>query len=215
LSVADNSQLAQVIKHLPTEFTTLSDYFDNILEDFTHLPTIVFQVLLTTSKMPDLVQVAFCANLLLPLASGTIPDYFRYEPTQQHFESTLLTLKGTTQSFAANAKISLILEQLLLYMVRQDALTANDALRTAIESGIQTRHNVAGKKRNAEDEGKSKLLMENCSERLLDLLELLEMAAGKSSHPMIAQSTSRSVLLSFGSGSPLSSAPDSDTEADE
>jgi hypothetical protein len=202
--VADNSQLAQVTKHLPTEFTTLSDYFDNILEDFTHLPTIVFQVLLTTSKMPDLVQVAFCANLLLPLASGTIPDYFRYEPTQQHFESTLLTLKSTTQSFAANAKISLILEQLLLYMVRQ-----------ALESGIQARHNVAGKKRNAEDEGHSKLLMENCSERLLDLLELLEMAAGKSSHPMLAQSTSRSVLLSFGSGSPLSSAPDSDTEADE
>jgi hypothetical protein len=211
----NSHQLAQVTDYLPTEFTITSDFFDNILEDFIRLPTMTFKVLLSTSKLPDLLQVAFCANLLLPLVSGTIPDYFRYEPKQADFESTLLTLKGTTQSFAANAKISFILEQLLIYMMSQDALTATDALRKAMEGGIEARRSVKGKKRNAEDEDPAKILMEACSERLLGMLEVLEMAAGKSPQPLIVKVTSGPTFLSFGSGSPLSSAPDSDTEEDE
>jgi hypothetical protein len=197
----------------------LSDFFDNILEELIQLPTITFQVMLSTSKMPAWSQMAFNANLLLPLVSGTLPDYLHNQLTQQHFEAILLPLKGTTQSFAANAKISLILEQMFLYMMSQDALTASDTLRTAIEMGIQARHGVhgtgRGKKGNAEEEGQARAIMEACSERLLGSLELLEIAAGKPPQPQPQKGKGGLTLLSFASGSSLSPAPDSETDEDD
>lgn len=206
---------------MPTYFTTLSDFFDNVLEDFIQLPAIIFQVLLSTLTMPAPLQVAFSANLLLPLVSGKLPDYLQYEPEQDHFEARLLPLKGTTQSFAANAKIALILEQMFIYMMSQDSLTPTNALRKATEAGIQARHSVygtgKGKKGNAEEEAQAKHLLEASSSRLLGLFDILEISAGKPSQPLKTKRkpSALPVLLSFGSGSPLSSAPDSDTEGDE
>jgi hypothetical protein len=215
IAPTDIVQLAQVAANLRTEFTSLSDFFDNILEDFNQLPTVTFKVLLSTSKMPGPFQLAFCANLLLPMVSGTLPDYFRYEPTQEHFEKTYLTLKSTNQSYATNAKISLIVEQMVIYMVSQDAFTATDELRKAMEAGIEARHSVygtgRGKKGNGEEESQSRAVMETCSERLLGVLELLEMAAGKALPPV---QTTLPTFLSFGSGSSLSPAPESDDIAE-
>ncbi|CAO2655510.1 Nn.00g043130.m01.CDS01 [Neocucurbitaria sp. VM-36] len=213
--------LAQVAQALPAQFTTPSDFFDNVLEDFIQLPTIVFKVLLSTLAMPGPLQIAFNANLLLPLVSGSVPDYFRYEPTQEHFEATLLPLKGTTQSFAANAKISLILEQMVMYMMTQNALTPTESLRQAMETGIAARHSVygtgRGKRGNAEEEEQAQGLMEATSDRLLGLLEVLEISTGKAPQPWTNKGKTGSIptFPSFGSGSSLSPAPDSDTEVDD
>jgi hypothetical protein len=189
------------------------------LEDFIHLPIRTFQVLLLTLQMTGTLRVAFCANLLLPLASGKIPDYFRYAPTQQEFESTLLLLKGTAQSFVANAKISLILEQMFIYMVSEDEFKATPAIRIATEAGIKARVNVygtgRGKRGNAQEEAQAKILLEACSERLLSMLELLEMKEGKAPELLQVNMDDSSVFPSFGTGSPLSSAPESDTDEDE
>lgn len=142
-------------------------------------------------------------------------------PTQEHFEKKLLSLKGTTQSYAANAKISLILEQLFMYMMKQDALEPTKALRKAMETGIEARKGVhgtgKGKKGNAQEEEQAKESVYASSERLLGLLEVLEMAAGMP--PQMAQGKGRagiaSAFLSFGSASSLSPAPESETETDE
>ncbi|KAF2626216.1 hypothetical protein BU25DRAFT_370745 [Macroventuria anomochaeta] len=206
--------LAQVAIKLPTQFTTLSDWFDNVVEDFRYLPTMLFNVFLATLAVPGHMKYMFLANLLLPFVSGTLPDYFRYDPTQDHFESILLPLKGS-QSFAANAKVSLILEQLFMLMMAEDGLKPTDALREAMETGIQVRHNVygsgRGKRANAKEEKQARELMEASSGRLLGMLEVLEVMSGKP--PQKKADRKNSVLLSFGSGSPLSSAP-SDTEED-
>jgi hypothetical protein len=185
------------------------------LEELIQLPTITLQILLSTSKMPGLSQMAFNANLLLPLASGTLPDYFNNLPIQQHFEKTLLPLRGTAQSFAANAKISLLLEQMVLYMMSENALISSDALVTAFVTGIDARHGVCGtvrgKRGTAEDETQAKAIMEACSERLLGLLELIEMAAGKS--PQAPLDKTAPGFVSFGSGSSLSSPPETPPDA--
>ena len=148
--------------------------------------------------------MAFNANLLLPLVSGTIPDYFNNQPMQQHFEKTLLPLRGTAQSFVANAKISLILEQMVLDMMSVDALTSSDALAIAFTTGIEARHGVygtaRGKRGTAEEETQAKAIMQACSERLLGLLELVDMVAGKAPRDRSG--------VSFGSGSELSSPPE-------
>ncbi|KZM28500.1 hypothetical protein ST47_g365 [Ascochyta rabiei] len=200
--------LAQVATKLPNNFTTLSDWFDNVVEDFRYLPTMLFKVFLTTLTVPGPMKFMFLANLLLPFVSGTLPDYFRYDPTQEHFESILLPLHGR-QSFADNAKVSLILEQLFVLMMAGNGLKPTDELRKAMETGIQARHNVygsgRGKRGNAGEEKQARELMVASSGRLLGMLELLEIGAGKPSQKTAGYEAS--VFLSFGSGSPLSSAP--------
>jgi hypothetical protein len=218
---ANSLQLAQVAQALPKSFTTLSDFFDNILEDFIHLPTMIFEVLLSTLNMPGRLSVAFSANLLLPLVSNKPPEYFTKEPTQENLEKKHLPLKGTTQSFASNAKVSLILEQMIIYMMSQDTLTPTKALRSAMETGIAARQKVLGtgkgKKGNADEEEQAKKLMEACSERLLGLLEILEISKGLAPQPLDIKTKAggKSALLSFGSGSSLSPAPESETDEDD
>jgi hypothetical protein len=173
---ANSKKLAKVAVALPNPFTTLGDFFDNILEDFIHLPSMVFEVMLSTSKMPEPFQVAFNANLLEPLVSIKIPDYIRSPPVQHQLESTLLPIKATTQSFAVNAKISLILEQILIYMMNQEQLVISDSLRKAVEAGIKVRHSVygtgRGKKGNPVEEEQAKTIMHACSDRMRGLLGL-------------------------------------------
>jgi hypothetical protein len=204
-----------VATKLPTQFTTLSDWFDNVVEDFRYLPTMLFNVFLTTLALPTQLKIMFHANLLLPFVSGTLPDYFRNEPTQEHFESVLLPLQGIKQSFADNAKISFILEQLFMLMMNENALNPTDQLREAMEAGIQARHSVygtgRGKRGNAGEERQARNLMEASSGRLLGMLEMMEIVSGKP--PQKRADRKNITLLSFGSGSPLSSAP-SDTEED-
>ncbi|KAH8700060.1 hypothetical protein GQ44DRAFT_733123 [Phaeosphaeriaceae sp. PMI808] len=209
--------LAQVAQALPSDFTPLSDLFDNILEDLIDLPTRTFQVLISTSKMTQRHQVASSANLLLPLVSGPVPDYLRYEPSQQHFESTLLPLKGTTQSYVANAKVSLLLEQMFIHMMANDSLRPTEQLKNAMEIGIQARHSAYGsvkrKKERSGEESDAKALMEACSERLLGMLKGLELKAGMAVLPL-NEAKERPVYASFASGSSLSLPPDTDTEDD-
>ncbi|KAJ4350579.1 hypothetical protein N0V95_004630 [Ascochyta clinopodiicola] len=208
--------LAQVATKLPNNFTSLSDWFDNVVEDFRYLPTMLFNVFLTTLAVPGPMKFMFLANLLLPFVSGKLPDYFRYDPTQEHFESILLPLHGR-QSFADNAKVSLILEQLFVLMMAGGGLKPTNELRKAMETGIQARHNVygsgRGKRGNAGEEKQAKELMVASSGRLLGMLEILEIGVGKPSQKRAGYKAS--IILSFGSGSgsPLSSAP-SDTEED-
>jgi hypothetical protein len=107
---------------------------------------------------------------------------------------------------------------MFMYMMEQKALTPTDALREAMETGIEARHKVygmgKGKRGNAEEEDQAKKLMQASSERLLGLLEVLEMAEGKSPQPMKekARGGEGSLLVSFGSNLSLSSAPSSETE---
>lgn len=174
----------------------------------------LFNVFLTTLAVPDTMKYSFLTNLLIPFVSGTIPDYFRYDPTQEHFETVLLPMKGS-QSFSANAKVSLILEQLFMLMMADDQLKATDALRAATEIGIQSRHNAygsgRGKRGNAGEEKQARELMQASSNRLLAMLEMLEIIAGNQPQK---KTDPKNMFTSFDSGSPLSSAP-SDMEEEE
>jgi hypothetical protein len=130
-------------------------------------------------KLPPRTQVTFNVNLFHPLVTGTLPNYFRFDPEQEDFQKILLPLEAATQSFSANAKVALILEQIFIYMINEKTLKPTVALRKAMEAGIKARHAVKkykGKHGNTEDKQQAKMIMEACSERLRGLWELLEMA---------------------------------------
>ena len=106
---------------------------------------------------------------------------------------------------------------MFLYMVSENLLLVNDALRAAVESGIVARQKVygtsKGKRGNAKEEEQGREIMQATSARLLGMLELLEMAAGVEPQPRKEKARLRSLLSSFGSS--LSSAPGSETDVDD
>ena len=100
-------------------------------------------------------------------------------------------------------------------MMTEALIEATSSLRQAIETGIEERHKVhgiGGKKANAEEEEHGRMLMAASSGRLLGLLEVLEMSAGKPPRPRKEKTNSESFFLSFGSS--LSSAPETETDDD-
>jgi hypothetical protein len=211
--------LAQAAQALPRHFTRLGDLFDPITEEFTHLPTTLFNVLVSTSSLPGLTQTALNANLLLPLVAGQLPDYTTIEPTQAHLEEYLFPRRATTESYAANAKISLILEQIFLYMLSINALKATKSLRAAVEKGVHERDSVygsaKGKKGNAREENQAEMLLGASGDRILGLLEVLEIQDGMGPQQPSPQPQRRtkSFSISFGSElSELSSIPGSGDE---
>lgn len=180
----------------------------------------MLSVLLSTSQLPGHLQLALNVNVLLTLTSPKLPDYTRISPHQSHFEDMLLPLRGTTQSFAANAKVSLLLEHMFMHMIDEGLFTTTGELRAAVKSGIGARQSVVGtgrgKKSNAAEEELGKQLLEESSERLLSLLELLEMDAGKEPRPRQEKIAVQQLLSSFSSSlSPPPTTSGSETEQDD
>ncbi|KAF2689835.1 hypothetical protein K458DRAFT_439015 [Lentithecium fluviatile CBS 122367] len=208
--------LALVAQKFPAEFTDLEGFFDSLTEEVKTLPVTSFEVMMSTSRMPPLSQVTLNANSFLPILCGKSTKRIHNVPSQADFEGEILILTGATQSFALNAKMSLIVEQLFFYMMDNDLLEATERLRIAVEHGIRERQSVygsgTGKKGNAREEEQGRVVMHAASERLLGLLEVLEMSAGKKPQPR----KEKSELLLFASfGSSLSSAPESESDDDD
>lgn len=177
---------------------------------------LIFKVLISTSRLPSITQMALNANLLLPFTARQLPNYTKILPSQSHMETYWLPLRATNQSFVASAKISIIIEQMFMYMMEEDLLNATDSLRAAAEAGIEARQRVygtgRGKKGNAQEEERGRELMHVSSERLLGLLEILEIASGREPQRRISKKESLFLLSSFSSS--LSSPPRSDDEDD-
>ena len=179
--------LARVAQHLPDQFAKLGELNDTLTREIIHLPIMLFSPVVSILTLPGALQMALNANLLLPLTSEQLPDYTVIEPVQMHMEQFLLPLRASTESFAANAKISVVLEQMFMHMMTIRALKATDTLRDAVQNGCEARGNVygsaKGKKGNAVEEQHARLLLQAFRERVLGLLEILEMSQGKPPQP--------------------------------
>lgn len=214
--------LAKVALELPGHFTGLEDFCDTFTEILRgdELQTSVFSALISTSHLPPKVQFALNGNFLLSYVASSPPNFFLQEPTQVHLEEQLLPVRATSQSFAHNAKISLILEQMLLYMMNENLVEPTDALKEAAKSGIEARQKVHGsgkaRKGNAKEEERSRLLMIATSDRILGLVEILGISVGQAPEvrpPRPQQRSKPALLLSFGPS--LSSAPGSESDIDD
>ncbi|KAF2001831.1 hypothetical protein P154DRAFT_431876 [Amniculicola lignicola CBS 123094] len=217
------SLLVQVADHLPTQFTKTEDFYDNVTEEINTYPTYIFSTIVSTFHLQPLSRMALNSNLILPMTTTQLPNYSIPDllPNQTHLEVNLLPCRANTQSFATNAKISLVLEEMFMYMMNMKVLEATRSLRKSMEDGIQARQRVhgtgRGKKGNAKEEEQARGLLEQSSERLHGLLEVVEIAAGKQSQPRRKRVKSMSPVFtsSISSAMTLSSPERSDTEEDD
>ncbi|ORY14645.1 hypothetical protein BCR34DRAFT_479173 [Clohesyomyces aquaticus] len=213
------AMLARVAQAIPAYFTRLGDLFDHITEAFLEKPTIIMGLLLSTSQMPADAQLGLKSNLLLPLVSGELPDYTRMEPLPFHLEIYFLPARGTTHSYAANAKISLVVEQMFMHFANAKLLDVTDHLRNSLEAGIEARKQAYGraraKKRDVREEEQAKVILHESTERLLGMLEVLEIAAGQQPRPRAVDERFPSFSSAISSAISLSSPEGSSVDEED
>lgn len=178
-NLSNRVKLVKVARQLPKHFTSTEGLFDTLTIPVKYFPAPVLHVLTTTSRLLPDEQLALNTTLATTLASTKYTIYTDSPPTQPELEESLLPLSSGKYDITASAKISLLLEQVVMSMIDKDLLETNQSLRDAVEDGIEQRIGVKARKNKTDEEDQSKVLLERSSERLRGLLELLNTATDK------------------------------------
>ncbi|KAF1967089.1 hypothetical protein BU23DRAFT_484584 [Bimuria novae-zelandiae CBS 107.79] len=177
--------LAKVTKELRQQFTSLSGLCDTLASQLRYFPVHVLHVLVTTSRLLPAEQVALNVTILTAaLTFDHFIDCTARSPTQTEFIEYLLPLRASEDRFTANAKVSLLLEQVFMYMMNnkrkgKKELKFTNPLRVAVETGIEHRNSVKGRKDSPEEKEQGKALLDTSSQRLSGLLYLLKIIKAK------------------------------------
>ncbi|OAG12419.1 uncharacterized protein CC84DRAFT_1079705 [Paraphaeosphaeria sporulosa] len=169
--------LSKVARELPKNFTSVEGLFDTLALQLRYFPVFVLNLLITTSRLSPADQVALNVTIFSALTSEKYINYTNRMPTQNEFEQLLLPYRARTQSFAENAKVSLVLEQIFMSMMEPLRLEPTKALRKSVEVGIKERSNVKGRKENVEEDAGEEVLMTS-SKRLHGLVQVLSVLKG-------------------------------------
>lgn len=167
--------IVKVAQAIPERFVNPDGLFEIFAHDMPTLPLMIFNVLISYTDLDGRMQMALNANLLLNLIQmgpSDHVDFASFEPLQHHLEF-YLPRRGTTKSYAQNAKVSLIYEKMFLHLLNQNVLVATPTLRQTVEAGIKERLGV-WKSAKREEEEVAKSMLEASCERLRALLALLE-----------------------------------------
>ncbi len=150
------------------------------------LPLSTFSLVLSTSsssKMSDLVYVSLTQLLLRQLSPNTAPRPNRANDdiSQGDLERSFLPFPAYTSSVSDNAKVSILVENLLRLFLRNCHYDRRQDLISAIENGILARENkIKGDKRRRDNgsrkkEGDSdKVWLTASAQRLRSLLALVD-----------------------------------------
>jgi len=199
--------LLRVSCRVPDTFTNMEDLLDLYTETMRPLPLSSFSALirgLTTSSKgettPDLIATvpALLANNLLPLLGSTALRFSIWNISQSHLEQHFLPFAASANSAVDSAKVSILLEHLLLLML--DELDITPQLLSAVETGVNARNQKAigdARKKNkgtTGEEAEAREVLSGSAERLLAIVGVFE-----SSGPEPEPSSSLSELLSLSS----------------
>ncbi|KAK5120619.1 hypothetical protein LTR85_005977 [Meristemomyces frigidus] len=165
----------------PDVFLDTEDLFDLYTEFFRPLPLPVFQPLVLSPKRwlgPD-EQSSLNQMLLRPLLTSTAPPYDENALTQMEYEVHFAPFAANTTSVVDNAKVSLLVEDLLRLLSQCGGLVYSAKFRKAVEAGIQARREKVGMDgrrktgaRAREDE-EGGVAMECSAERMLACLDMI------------------------------------------
>ena len=146
------------------------------------MPLTTFTTILNNIQLPTNALPFFYANLLIPLLNPAPPVYdpeLSKPPDQSELEEHFLPYGATSSNVADHAKISLLLEKLVLGLIVEKRISASQTLIKAAKQGIRVREERAtGDARKAgkgfvHDEGLRKVLRRS-GDRLLALIQIVE-----------------------------------------
>ncbi|KAI7329395.1 hypothetical protein KC315_g6167 [Hortaea werneckii] len=176
----------------PATFLDTEDLFDLFTEFLRPLPLPIFQQLVFTSPSPspgdDDTTRDFGINeqssldqmLLRPLLASTAPAYHENCLTQDDFETHFAPFAANTHSATDNAKVALLLEDLLRLLWRSGNLEWRKDLQIVVVRGIEARREKVAfdgrrkKSQRAKEDEEAVAMMEKCGERMLVVLDLVK-----------------------------------------
>lgn len=176
----------------PATFLDTEDLFDLFTEFLRPLPLPVFQQLVFTGSSPFPKnnnttrglgvneQSSLDQMLLRPLLASAAPAYHENCLTQDDFETHFAPFAANTHSATDNAKVALLLEDLLRLLWRSGNLEWCEDLQTVVERGIEARREKVAfdgrrkKSLRAKEDEEAVAMMEKCGERMLVVLELVK-----------------------------------------
>jgi len=199
--------LLRVSRRVPDTFTDLEDLLDLYTESMRPLPLSSFSALIKALSAAFKLQISpvlfvtipvLLANNLLPLIGSAALRYSIWEISQSHLEQYYLPFATSANSVVDSAKVSLLLEQLLLYML--DDLDITPELVAAVETGVNARSQKAlgdarkKNKRTTGEEAEAREVLSLSAERLLAIVGVF-----KPSGPVLELSSSLSDLSELSS----------------
>lgn len=164
----------------PDAFLDTEDLFDLYTEFLRPLPLAVFQQFALPTKpwLGPNSQASLNQMLLRPLLVATAPAYNENALTQAEFETYYACYPANSTTAVDNAKVSLLVENLLRLLWSSESLQSTKKLRQDVEQGIAARkekvgfdgRKSVGPKTKANEEA---LVVMKCSaERMLTILDL-------------------------------------------
>lgn len=118
--------------------------------------------------------------LLRPLLASTAPAYHENCLTQDDFETHFAPFAANTHSATDNAKVALLLEDLLRLLWRSGNLEWRKDLQIVVVRGIEARREKVAfdgrrkKSQRAKEDEEAVAMMEKCGERMLVVLDLVK-----------------------------------------
>ncbi|KAJ5679622.1 hypothetical protein N7462_007866 [Penicillium macrosclerotiorum] len=176
------SILSKVSEVFPEDFTPVAELYHFFIEKIRHLPLPIFQAFVNPHVLPhfsDIEQMTLCELLLLNMIESSAPPSEEEFFTQSKLENCFLPFAAATASVADNAKVSILLESLLMLLAdSEEKLDMRPSLRTAVENGIVKRADKAQEEMRRSQASRVKESLEWCwllesGERLMYLLDLL------------------------------------------
>jgi hypothetical protein len=166
----------------PQSFLDSEDLFDLYTEFLRPLPLAVFRSLvLPPHRLLDPHEQSSLNQMLLrPLISSSAPEYNANALTQEDFERHFAPFPAHVTNVVDNAKVALLVEDLLMLLWRSGTLERTEGLGKVIREGINARREKVaqggGRKTGARavEEEDAANAMRWSGERMLGLLGMLE-----------------------------------------
>jgi hypothetical protein len=179
------SILSSVAVRLPKDFIPLDDLYHMFVENIRDLPLPIFQHFISPSNLPHMVpaeQTTLCELLLFVMRESSAPRSDDDCLHQEKLEECFLPYAAANPSIENNAKVSILLEALMMFLHKSDMLFVTPRLKEAVERGVKKRGARAEEERNRALNKGEKVPIECCylresGFRLLFMVEhLLPMA---------------------------------------
>lgn len=136
------SLLTKVSLAIPKAFMSPNDLYHLFVENIRHLPLPVFQAFVSPTTLPWMspdAQSTLCEALIWRMRESSGPhsnDAFLH---QKKLQECYLPYAANTASAVDNAKISILLESLIVLLARNDSLRNTPLLREAVVTGNERR----------------------------------------------------------------------------
>ncbi|KAK5115304.1 hypothetical protein LTR62_001504 [Meristemomyces frigidus] len=134
--------LLELCSRAPSLLLDIEDFLDLCTEFIRPLKLAIFQQLVTPSKafMDADPKSSLNQMLLRPLLSSQAPVYDANAMTQTDFETCYAPFTANTTSVADNAKVSLLVEDLMKLLWKTSSLAVTPTLRRVVTEGIGARN---------------------------------------------------------------------------